>query len=263
MEPVLQLELLLGRQLDIVHWFMDWTPDNWDETLVRQAAQSGRTPLITWEANGLNVQDIASGKHDTYLKGWAEGVRAYSQPLYLRPFPEMNGSWTSWHGDPISFVAAWRHVVYMFKQAGVTNVHWVWSPNVTDTHGTPPLETYYPGSDVVDILGIDGYNWGNSQSWSDWRSFDSLFQDAYRRISALGSQPVWITETACAEGGGNKSEWVKEMFASTAFPRLAAIIWFNEDKEADWRINSSVDAISAFQQGLSDSVLAGQQYPQA
>jgi hypothetical protein len=40
------------------------------------------------------------------------------------------------------------------------------------------------------------------------------------------------------------------MFASTTFPRLAAIVWFNERKEADWRIESSNGALRAFASAL-------------
>lgn len=30
------------------------------------------------------------------------------------------------------------------------------------------------------------------------------------------------------------------------FPSLSAVIWFDEDKEADWRIGSNADSAQAF-----------------
>jgi hypothetical protein len=46
------------------------------------------------------------------------------------------------------------------------------------------------------------------------------------------------------------------MFMSTRFPRLQAIVWFNENKETDWRMESSSTSLAAFQQGLSEIILA-------
>jgi hypothetical protein len=36
------------------------------------------------------------------------------------------------------------------------------------------------------------------------------------------------------------------MFATDGFPMLEAIVWFNEAKEADWRLESSTAALDAF-----------------
>jgi len=45
---------------------------------------------------------------------------------------------------------------------------------------------------------------------------------------------------------------VREMFATagSAFPRLEALIWFDEHKEADWRIASRPEVVSAFREAL-------------
>jgi hypothetical protein len=44
---------------------------------------------------------------------------------------------------------------------------------------------------------------------------------------------------------------VRDMFGSSAFSRLEAIVWFDEDKEADWRIDSSPAAAAALREALS------------
>ena len=71
--------------------------------------------------------------------------------------------------------------------------------------------------------------------------------------TALGPQPVWLAELASSDAGGDKPAWVRDMFASTAFPRIAALIWFDQDKEADWRVTSDADVLRAFQDGLGVS----------
>ncbi|MFO8148654.1 MAG: hypothetical protein R6T93_00005, partial [Trueperaceae bacterium] len=132
---------------------------------------------------------------------------------------------------------------------------WVFSPNVTDEPRTTDnrMERYYPGDDVVDILALDGYNWGTKRDWSTWTPFQDVFRQGYDRIAALGPQPIWFAEIASAEAGGDKSAWITDMFAtaSDAFPRLEALIWFDEDKEADWRIASRPEVLAAFREALT------------
>jgi len=246
MQPVQQLETLLGRKLDIVQWFMNWdTP--YDQALVRLASADGRRPLITWEPLHQPVQGIAAGTYDGILRAFADGVRATPGLVYVRPFPEMNGDWEPWSGDPTTLVAAWRHMVNVFRAEGADNVRWVWSPNVTDQPNAPSnaMERYYPGDAYVDVLALDGYNWGTTASWSTWRSFDQIFARPYARITALGPQPVWITEVASSSQGGDKAGWVADMLDSTAFPRIQALVWFNQNKEADWRIDNSTAVVQA------------------
>ena len=251
MEPVLRLESQLGRPLDIVHWFMSWD-HAYDAALVASVVDGGRIPLISWQPVNQSVADIAAGAQDDYLRGWARGVRDAGAPVYIRPFPEMNGEWAPWNGDPEALRIAWRRMAAIFDAQGATNVRWVFSPNVTDEPRTESnrMESYYPGEDVVDVLALDGYNWGTTREWSSWTSFEDVFRGGYDRIERLGPQPIWFAEMASADVGGDKAAWVRDMFASTAFPRLQALIWFDEDKEADWRIASTPEVVDAFRVGL-------------
>ena len=53
---------------------------------------------------------------------------------------EMNGSWYSWgsgHTRPEVFVAAWRHVVSVFRRSGARNVRWLWTVNSTNATAAP------------------------------------------------------------------------------------------------------------------------------
>lgn len=252
MEPVHQLESDLNRQLDIVHWFMNWD-HRWDATLVGQAAHGGRRPLISWQPHTQEVKDIAAGHYDAYIRSWAQGAKAHGTPVYLRPFPEMNGDWLGWNGEPDALVAAWQRMVKLFREEGADNVRWVWSPNVTDWPRTEAnrMENYYPGEAYVDVLALDGYNFGDTRDWSGWRSFDEIFEHGYARVANLGSQPIWIAEIASAESGGDKGVWIRDMLSSTTFPRVEAIVWFDEKKGSDWRARSSDAALDALREGLS------------
>jgi hypothetical protein len=257
MEPVARLELELGRGLDVVHWFMSWD-HAFDPEPLQAVLAGGRVPLISWQPMHQDLHDITAGHHDDYLRSWAQGIKNAPGTVYLRPFPEMNGDWVPWNGDPQALRDAWTHVTTLFANEGAHNVRWVWSPNVTDEPRTDHnrMENYYPGHDHVHVLALSGYNWGDTRPTIGWRSFEEIIEGAYDRLVRLGPQPVWMAETASSEVGGDKAAWIGAMFASAAdFPRLEAIVWFPEDKETDWRIESSEPALRAFARALGAHAL--------
>lgn len=259
-EAVEALEQDLDHPLDIVQWFTDFDHP-WEAKVVATASQSGRIPMITWQPVNHPLDDIISGKENTYLKRWAQGAKAYGQPIYIRLMPEMNGFWVSWSGDAEKFKAAWRHIVDLFRAEGATNVKWIFAPNCVDEAAEDErnriedyrMEKYYPGSDYVDIFGASGFNWGAIEKIHIWRSYDDIFRDAYNRLSKLGPHDFWMVETASAENGGSKATWVRDMFTSKAFPKVKAIIWFNEKKENDWRVDSSTASLEMFRTVLDAS----------
>src|SRR5690606_5782487 len=148
--------------------------------------------------------------------------------VYLRPFPEMNGDWVGWNGDPKTFRKAWRRMVSIFERRGADNVRWVFSPNVTDAPRTAAnrFELYYPGAAYVDVLALDGYNWGTTREWTAWRPFEEVFESGYERLIALGDQPVWFAEMSSTTTGGNKASRDSAMLSSTAFRRPTTLDWF-------------------------------------
>ena len=243
------LEDAIGLRFDVAHWFTSWD-HAFDPVPIAAVLESGRIPLVTWQPHRQSVREIAAGAHDDYLRSWAHGVRDAGGTVYVRPFPEMNGDWVPWNGDPEGFVAAWRHLTELFAREGAHDVRWVWSPNVTDEPRTDAnrLERYYPGAAHVDVLALSGYNWGATRPHIGWRSFEEIVAQAYPRLAALGPQPVWVAETASAESGGDKAAWIHGLFETDRFARLEAVIWFNEDKETDWRLESSASSLAAFRE---------------
>jgi beta-mannanase len=259
-EPIDQLQATLGRRIDIVLWYQHW--DGWGAEFhpewVSNVTDPGRIPLLTWEPWSSSLRSIADGTFDEYVYRWASELKALGQVVYLRPMHEMNGNWYPWSGSvngntAADYVAAWRHIHTIFENAGAVNIRWVWSPYALDVPATSDnsFERYYPGSQYVDVLALDGYNWGGDMpQYGGWRSFDAIFAEAYRRIAGLGPQPIWIAETASDAAGGDKAAWVRDMFArAVQFPRIEAIVWFNVDKERDWRATSSPDVAAAFSSG--------------
>jgi len=239
----------IGHAFDIIQWFSSW-PTVFETNKVNELVAIGRKPLITWQSSLQSLDSIIEGKHDVYLRSWAREVKKVNGDVYLRPFPEMNGDWTNWNGEPEKLKQAWIHIVTVFRDANVENVKWVWSPNITDEPRIEEnrMELYYPGAEYVDYMGLSGYNWGTVRSYTAWKSFEVTYQDSYDRLTAIADHPIWLAELASTEEGGDKAQWIKDMLNSTKFPQIDAIIWFNENKETDWRIESSVASENAFKE---------------
>jgi hypothetical protein len=69
----------------------------------------------------------------------------------------------------------------------------------------------------------------------------------YDELQTLG-KPMIIGETASAEEGGSKADWIDAIVPTleTEFPDIRAVVWFDVEKERDWRLRSSEDAAIAF-----------------
>ncbi|MFN2543574.1 MAG: glycosyl hydrolase [Actinomycetota bacterium] len=245
----------IGRKLDIDQHYYSWT-NKFPTGLEQWDLSNGRTPLITWM--GTDLDTINSGADDDMIRARAGAVAALGQPVFLRWGHEMNGDWYSWSGvanndagstnGPAKFVAAWKHIHRLFDDEGATNVVWVWAVNSESVphQAWNSWTNYYPGDDFVDWVGIDGYNWGTAQSWSKWTSFGSIFGDVYNDYAA--SKPIMIAEVGSTEDGGDKGSWISSAASAmrTSFPSIAAFVWFDVDKEQDWRADSSSGAMQAY-----------------
>jgi hypothetical protein len=96
-------------------------------------------------------------------------------------------------------------------------------------------------------MGFDGYNWGTVQAASTWQSFSTIAGRIYAGVAAKG-KPIMIPETASTELGGDKAAWIAAVLPSleATFPGVKALVWFQMNKETDWRIDSSATAQAAF-----------------
>lgn len=235
------------------------------------AAGGTRKVLLSWDMGATRFTEWSAGDHDHYLDEIVKRARSYPYDLHVRPWPEMNGDWQTFQptargekehgGTHAEFKAAWRYLVTYFRDRGVDNIKWVFNPTVDVYAETTDVRDIWPGADYVDVLGLDGYNWGRDSGWGTWRSFDQIFRAQYNRLTSLHpSAPVWVCEVASKEprrrDGAprdvtkSKARWIRQAMRTTAFPRLTALVWFDERKERDWRVNSSRGSLRALRRAL-------------
>jgi hypothetical protein len=265
--PLTRVAGSVGKMPAVFGTYVSFASPNFDRRLADSIRSQGAIPLITWEAwsdgaLGPDQPEYALGRFlhgdfDGYIRHWAEGARNWGGPLLLRFAPEMNGDWNSWSAgvngnNAAEYVAVWRRVHTLFDRVGARNVRWVWSPNVSFP-GSTPLRLLYPGDGFVDWVGIDGYNWGASRPGTRWLTFDQVFAPTIHSIRRLTRRPLMLAEIASAEQGGDKARWLSGFFASLPrYPNILAFVWFDYDKEADWRLDSSAAARAAFAAGIAD-----------
>ncbi|CAN5646249.1 hypothetical protein BH23PAT1_BH23PAT1_0140 [soil metagenome] len=250
---------LVGRAPSHVMFFRNWEHDEFPTDNLNEVVSRGAMPIVTWvpkdPSKGVNqpeysLSTIVAGKHDAYIRRWAKGAASWDQPFYMRPMHEMNGTWSPWAvgvngNSPTDYIRAWRRIYNIFESEGASNVRWVWSPNA----GGRKFTDLYPGDAYVDWVALDGYNFGNSKSHTDWRSMREVFGSHYRTLAGMTRKPMMIAETSSAESGGSKADWIRNSLFKTIpnkFPRVKAVTWFNKDKETDWRVNSSSKALDAY-----------------
>jgi beta-mannanase len=249
----------VGRMPRIAMWYQTWYGSQLVvRRVLRPVHRRGVTPMITWmprtsPSTAAGLADIAAGAYDGYLAQAAADARAWGHRLLVRPFHEMNGRWEPWgfgvNGNTAAdFVAAWRHVVSVFRANRATNVRFVFSPNVISAN-SPDFRPLYPGDRYVDRVALDGYNWGASTPSTTWRGFHRIFGRSYRILARLSSRRMLIAETASSERGGDKAAWIRHAFLRAMprdFPRIRAVVWFNHRKETSWPVGSSRAALRAY-----------------
>jgi len=100
--------------------------------------------------------------------------------------------------------------------------------------------TYYPGHDSVDVLGMDGYNWGTAHTKaihgydSSFRSFAAIFGPLHEELRTLApGKPMMVFETASASNGGDKARWAAEA-ARAASNSMRGETMFLEASSSRW-----------------------------
>lgn len=254
----------VGRPPAIVGAYKRWDVAPFYTPELHEIASRGAVPMIGWEPwnendHGFRMKAIAHGRYDAYIRRSAEEAKAWGGPILVRLGQEMNGSWAPWQSGVDGttgprFVAAWRHVVSIFRQVGATNVSWVWCPYVNN--GRLPFKSFYPGDAWVDWLALDGFNWGAPVGW---QTFPKIFSRSYRTLTRMSRKPIMIAEIGSNEAGGNKAAWLQRTL-QRQLPRLKrvrAVVWFDATDGSDFRVNSSAASLAAFRQGLSAPIYSG------
>jgi len=234
-----------GVKPRIVSYYSSWR-DPFSTSFAQAAWGHDAYVLVQLEPKGVPLASIAAGGSDAYLRSYADAVLAFGHPVILSFGHEMNGTWYPWgdgHTPSSTFVAAWRHIVRVFRAAGAANVTWLWTVNSIEGAASS-LSQWWPGAAWVNWTGIDGYYYQATDS------FGSVFGSTIADIRTFSSAPLLIAETAVGTTADRESQ-IDALFAGVRAEQLAGVVWFDEAQHAgvyhqDWRLEDDPDALAAF-----------------
>jgi hypothetical protein len=247
---VTAFERLTNANVNIAMYFSSWN-EPFQISFALGLRRQNITPLVQINPTKVSLSAIAKGEDDQYLVAYASAVRVYGHPVIIGFGHEMNGDWYPWayrHTSPAVFVAAWRHIVNVFRSTGADNVTWLWTVNAV-ANGSAQIadpDAWWPGANYVTWVGIDGYYFSSSQT------FFALFASTILDVRKVTSDPIIIAETGAASQAG-KAAKIADLFAGVKASGMLGLVWFDAVGNQDWRIDNDQGAIVAFQQGADAS----------
>jgi hypothetical protein len=162
----------------------------------------------------------------------------------------MNANWYPWgyhHVPAPTFVAAWRHLVTVFREQGADNVTWLWTLEA-DGPDTGPIQDWWPGADDVTWVGVDGYYYRPTDT------FATVFGKTIDQVRRFTQRPVLLSETAV---GPNAVQFNKipDLFRGMSNYNTLGLVWFDKKQTGglyrqDWRLEDSQPARVVFQSNV-------------
>jgi hypothetical protein len=244
----------VGQQPNLVGYYSGWG-EGFQASFARTVDAHGAVTIVQWDPTGASVARIAAGDYDSYLRVFADSVRAFGRPVVIGFGHEMNATWYTWgYGRvrPRTFVTAWRHIVRLFRSRGADNVTWLWTINA-DLPSTGRITDWWPGAGYVTWVGIDGYYYRPSDT------FGTVFGPTITQARELTHKPVLLSETAVGPVPGQPAK-IGNLFAGMRLYQTLGLVWFDISQDdgiyhQDWRIENSRAAEAAFQRGVARMTL--------
>jgi hypothetical protein len=245
----------IGRQPNLVGYYSGWG-EAFRTSFAETVREHGAVTIVQLDPTLASVARIAAGGYDGYLRSFADSVRDFGQPVIIGFGHEMNAYWYSWgygHLPARIFVAAWRHIVTLFRDQGAGNVTWLWTLQA-DEPGTGPIALWWPGAQYVTWVGIDGYYYRPSDT------FASVFGKTIAQVRMFTSQPVLLSETAVGPEAGQLTK-IPDLFAGMRRYGTLGLVWFDIAQHdgiyhQDWHIEDNPAAEAAFRHDVAGLTLA-------
>lgn len=243
--PVARFAARTAARPNIVLYYSAWG-EPFRTAFARAALTHGATTLVQINPFDTSMAGIAKGHADTFLRSYADQIRAFRHPVIVGFAHEMNGPWYKWgytHTTPSTWIAAWRHVVSVFRSQGADNVTWLWTVN-RDGGTTGPLKNWWPGAKYVTWVGITGYYTQPSDS------FQTVFAPTIAHVRLFTGKPILLSETAVGPTAGQAGR-IPNLFAGIRPFHLLGLVWFDVHQDGslyrqDWRLEDNPAGLAAF-----------------
>jgi len=232
----------------IEHLFLPWEDVDLSTLAVADeyALARGRSLQITvepwsWDRNWRVTRQelytgIVNGQYDDNAVTICAKVAKLKSPVTIRFAQEMDEednqfTWAHWTGP--EYIQAYRRFVTLCR-AELPNAEYMWSPK-----GNPNLKEYYPGDDVVDVIGLSvfGYQPYDQATMGRDQTFVDRLTPGYNLVKDYG-KPVVVAELGYEGDEAYVRDWAQEVAKSRPdFPQLTAVVYFNDREVYPWPDN--------------------------
>ncbi len=257
---VSSFERAIGRRFNVVYFFNAIDSGNLPTDDERQVVANGQTLHINLESRQFTKPGrppvrwsaVAAGDYDATLTSAASGLASLHKPFFITFDHEADGkAKLAARGTPAQFVAAWRHVRKVFRDAGATQAIWTWvvtgyPPNF------PTVPKLYPGNDAVDWISWDPYDSRGCQTGdvgsSPPQTFAEIARPFYDWLATTGARsgislkkPYMISETGSAYDPKDPQTTVAFFRSIPAglreLPRIRAVtLWDQTEGSCNYRV---------------------------
>lgn len=195
---------------------------------------ANRTVVVSFKALPL---DIIAGRHDAQLASWFASMPRTRDTYWVYYHePEDNirdGTFTA-----ADYRTAWRRLAGLADRAGnsrlrATLVLMCWT---LDPLASRNWRDYYPGGDVIDVLGWDCYNDGPVKG--AYNSPDGLFAKSIE-VSRAAGKPFGYAEIGSLlldTTGSGRAAWLRSVASYLRQHNALWVAYFDYPMKGDWRL---------------------------
>jgi hypothetical protein len=288
---------LAGKNIVWLNFSNDWFNGiKFPGESVKNIYKSGVIPsirILPWSDydkydKKYSLRKIVNGDFDEKLEKWAKDLEATGIPVMIDFAAEPNGDWFPWSGihngaektsgygdknsydGPEIYRDAYKHVIKLFRKAGVTKATWVFHVNAIGSSGAEwnQIKNYYPGDEYIDWIGVSAYGpqrWGES-----YTRFVDIMQAGYNELAALTpNKPIAILEFGVADylPDVNKALWIQSALYTVQQPEFSRInavgwwhsTWWNGDGTMSAiQIDSSPESLRFYKEAIAQPVFVGE-----
>ncbi len=251
--PVASFARAAGQVPNLIGYYSGWA-EPFNVRFANTLRSHGVIPYVQIDPTDASVSAIAAGTYDEYLRSYADGVRNFKDAVVIGFGHEMNANWYSWgyrHLAPSTFIAAWKHLVKVFRQQGADNVTWLWTVQADGPH-TGPVQDWWPGSSYVTWVGVDGYYYRPTDT------FASVFGKTIDQVRTFTKDPVLLSETGVGPAA-NPFPKIQDLFHGITSYDTLGLVWFDRKQTGDlyhqdWRLEDNGLAEESFRLGVKDDI---------
>lgn len=222
-----EFEKLRGKRLDVIG--VAPTRDTWDSLLNAWWLSDMSIPadfdgtlnvaLPLFPDNG-SMERAASGADNAKWEQMGRLIAKKYPDAYVRPGWEMNIENWAWRVTPDNveqYQQAFRHASTSLKKGG-PKLRIVFNPNEGKGNSLEDATQAYPGDDVVDIIGIDAYDWSppyrDEAAWEahlkrpgGWDFWGSFARQHGKRFAV----PEWGVIPGSPDSGGDNPVYIQKV----------------------------------------------------